>query len=114
MRALLLAAAGVGLVFGAGGCANMPDTGLLTTRYARQSAKFKNALGPLSEKKSAAIIAKLNGRGGDLDILDRQLTLEQEIGGSSLVMGNKVALLQDGPATYEAMFAAIRGAQLHI
>ena len=28
-----------------------------------------------------------------------------------LMVGNKVVLLQDGPATYQAMFAAIRGAQ---
>ena len=30
------------------------------------------------------------------------------------MLGNKVVLLQDGPATYAAMFAAIRGAKLHI
>ena len=28
--------------------------------------------------------------------------------------GNKVTLLQDGPATYQAMFDAIRGARDHI
>lgn len=114
MRALLLAAAAACFVVGAMGCASMPDTRFLTTRYAKQSAEFKNALGPLSEKKSAAIIAKLKRSSGDLDILDRQITLEQEIVGSPLVLGNKVTLLQDGPATYEAMFAAIRGARLHI
>lgn len=114
MRALLLSAAAAWLAFGAAGCANMPDTRLLTTRYARQSAEFKNALGPLSEKKSAAIIAKLKRTSGDLDILDRQIALEQELVGSPLVMGNKVVLLQDGPATYAAMFAAIREAKAHI
>ncbi len=30
------------------------------------------------------------------------------------MVGNKVTLLQDGPATYAAMFAAIRGAKDHI
>jgi cardiolipin synthase len=40
--------------------------------------------------------------------------LEQQIGGSELVLGNEVTLLQDGPATYDAMFEAIRGATQHI
>ncbi len=96
------------------GCAQMPDTAFLTSRYAAQSAKFKTALGPLSDKKSAALIAELKRKSGDLDILDKQITLEQQIVGSPLVMGNKVVLLQDGPATYEAMFTAIRGAKAHI
>jgi cardiolipin synthase len=98
----------------AAGCANMPDTEFLTSRYAVQEARFKNALGPLTTKQSAALVAELKRKSGDLDILDRQITLEQEIGGSSLVLGNKVVLLQDGPATYAAMFAAIRGAKSHI
>ncbi len=34
--------------------------------------------------------------------------------GSSLVPGNKLALLQNGPATYAAMFAAIHSARDHI
>ena len=114
MRIVLPAVMAVFFGFAAAGCANMPDTRFLTTRYARQSAEFKNALGPLSEKKSAAIIAKLKRDAGDLDILDRQITLEQEIVGSPLVLGNKVVLLQDGPATYAAMMTAIRGAKLHI
>jgi cardiolipin synthase len=92
----------------------MPDTEFLTTRYTAQAARFQTALGPLSERRSAAIVAELRRKSGDLDILDRQITLEQEIGGSSLVLGNKVVLLQDGPATYAAMFAAIREAKLHI
>src|SRR6185295_7988223 len=32
----------------------------------------------------------------------------------ALVVGNKVTLLQDGPATYRAMFAALRAAKDHI
>ena len=43
-----------------------------------------------------------------------RLSLEQAIAGSPLILGNKVTLLQDGPATYAAMFAAIRNARDHI
>lgn len=110
IRALLFAVAAACL----GGCAQMPNTAFLTTRYAAQSAKFKTALGPLSDKKSATLIAELKRKSGDIDILDKQITLEQQIVGRPLVMGNKVVLLQDGPATYEAMFAAIRNAKDHI
>ncbi len=96
------------------GCAKLPDTQFLTKRYVAQSAQFKNAYGPLSEKRSAAIIAELKRTSGNLDILDKQIALEQTISGSPLVVGNKVTLLQDGPATYQAMFAAIRQAKDHI
>jgi cardiolipin synthase len=47
--------------------------------------------------------------------LQKHLRHEQAINpGSPLVLGNKLALLQDGPETYQAMFAAIRGAKDHI
>jgi cardiolipin synthase len=56
----------------------------------------------------------LKRKSGDIDILDKQIALEQAIVGSPLVLGNKVTLLQDGTATYAAMFAAIRAARDHI
>ena len=112
IRALRVAVVGILLL--AGGCATLPDTRFLTERYATQAARIENARGPLSAKRSAAIIAELKRKSGDLDILDKQVALEQEIGGSPLVVGNKVALLQDGPATYAAMFDAIGKAKDHI
>ena len=57
---------------------------------------------------------ELKRKSGDLDILDKQIELEQEIVDSPLVVGNRVTLLQDGPATYKAMFAAIASAKDHI
>ncbi len=96
------------------GCATLPDTEFLTERYAAQSAQFQSAWGPLSAKKSAAIMAELKRKSGDLDILDKQITLEQQIVGSPLMVGNKVTLLQDGPSTYQAKFAAISRAKDHI
>jgi cardiolipin synthase len=98
----------------AGGCATLPDTEFLSDRYRTQSARFENARGPLSAKRSAAIVAGLKRRSGDLDILDKQIALEQEIVGSPLTVGNRVTLLQDGPATYRAMLAAIAGARDHV
>lgn len=96
------------------GCATLPDTQFLTARYQKQAIQFQNARGLLSAKRSAAIVAELKRSSGNLDSLEKQIALEQEIIGNPLVIGNKVTLLQDGPATYRAMFSAISKAQDHI
>ncbi|HEY8084940.1 MAG TPA: cardiolipin synthase [Methylophilaceae bacterium] len=113
IRALKFAAVACCLCIAAG-CATLPDTQFLNDRYTKQEAQFENARGQLSEKKSAAIIADLKRTSGNLDILDKQIALEQQIVGSALVVGNNVTLLQDGPATYQAMFEAIRNAKDNI
>jgi cardiolipin synthase len=96
------------------GCASLPDTQFLTKRYKVQAARFETARGAVSPDKSAAIVADLKRKSGNLDMLDKQMALEQEIVGTPLVIGNKVTLLQDGPATYKAMFAAIKSAKDNI
>jgi cardiolipin synthase len=113
-RAHKLAAAATFCLLAAAGCATLPDTDALIERHAGQIARFENARGPLSAQKSAAILAELKRKSGDIDILEKQIALEQAIVGSPLILGNKVTLLQDGAATYSAMFAAIRKAQDHI
>jgi cardiolipin synthase len=96
------------------GCASLPDSELVTNRYATQAARFESARGTLSTKRTAAIVAELQRKSGDLDILDKQVVLEQQIGGSALTVGNNVVLLQDGPSTYKAMFEAIAAAKDHV
>jgi cardiolipin synthase len=98
----------------AAGCATLPDTEALIERHQGQAARFSDARGELSTKRTAAALAELKRRSGDIDLLDRQIALEQAVVGGSLSVGNKVALLQDGTATYEAMFAALRAATDHI
>ncbi|MBK7422478.1 MAG: cardiolipin synthase [Propionivibrio sp.] len=101
-------------VIAAEGCATLPDTDALIERHSGQAARFENARGTLTTQKSAAILAELKSKSGDIDILEKQIVLEQAIAGSPLILGNKVTLLQDGEATYSAMFAAIRKARNHI
>src|SRR5438105_761511 len=91
-------AATCGAALAVAACGTLPDTRFLSERYVKQEARFQTAWGPLSQKKSAALVARLKDANGDLDILDRQAVLEQQIGGSSLVLGNQVTLLEDGPA----------------
>ena len=102
----------LGLVTSA--CATLPDTDVLIERHTGQAARFENARGSLSTEKSAVILADLKSKSGDIDILEKQIVLEQAIAGSPLILGNKVRLLQDGAETYAAMFAAIRKARDHI
>ena len=98
----------------AAGCTSLPDTRSLIERHQGQAVRFDNARGTLSAQRSAAILAGLQRQSGDLDILDKQIALEQSISGSPLLLGNQVRLLQDGASTYAAMFEAIRGARDHI
>jgi cardiolipin synthase len=101
-------------VLAASGCATLPDTDAMIARHGAQAARFESARGPLSARRSEAIVAELKRKSGDLDVLDKQIALEQAIVDSPLSVGNKVGLLQDGAATYAAMFAAIRAARDHI
>jgi cardiolipin synthase len=98
----------------AAGCATLPDTDGLIARHAGQAARFETASGPISAQRSAAVLAELKRKSGDIDILEKQIALEQAIVDSPLTLGNKVTLLEDGPATYAAMFAAIRAAGDHV
>ncbi len=110
---MLAAAFGLCMV-AATGCASLPDSDAMLARHGAQAARFASASGPVSARRSAAIVAELKRKSGDLDILEKQIALEQSIVGSPLSIGNKVTLLEDGPATYAAMFAAIRAATDHI
>ena len=101
-------------LFALSACAMLPDTEALIAHHTGQAAQVDDARGPIPEKKAAAILDRLKQNSGAIDILDKQIALEQSIVGSPLVVGNKVTLLQDGPATYAAMFAAIGQARDHV
>ncbi len=76
--------------------------------------KIVGAHGALSPKHSRAIIARLKKQAGSTDILQSYVTLMEAIIGNPLIAGNKISLLIDGPATYEAMFKALENATDHI
>jgi cardiolipin synthase len=97
----------------AAGCAQLPDAGLSMGARNPAPVEIESARGPLSTKRVAAILSGLS-RKGDLDILQQHVAFEQAIVGTPLSAGNSVLLLQDGAATYRAMFAAIESATDHI
>lgn len=102
------------LVHGLAGCASLPQAAAPGTSPVAPVA-FSNANGPLSPARSRAVLDGLDDPATGSDILRRHLGHEEAINrGSPLVLGNRLTLLEDGPATYAAMFAAIRKARHHI
>jgi cardiolipin synthase A/B len=95
------------------GCSSLPRI-VPDMEHPARAAQIQGAQGPLSAARSKQILDRLRDAGGPTDVLDRHLAFEQAISPSPLFSGNKVQLLQDGPATYQAMFAAIEAARDHI
>jgi cardiolipin synthase len=79
-----------------------------------ETPKIIGSHGQLSPEIAKRIMERLKKQEGIVDILERHIALIESIGGSPLVAGNKVTLLIDGPATYDAMFKAIQNAKDHI
>ena len=96
------------------GCASLPDASRHQAIPHTKTIKLENAVGPVATDTSANIIKDLKRPSSGNDILQKHMALEQAINPSPLVSDNKLVLLQDGPATYRAMFAAIRQAKDHI
>ena len=80
----------------------------------RGKVPLQSAGGPLSAAQSKAVLDALKARSPETGIFERHLALEEAITGSPLTTGNRVTLLQDGPATYDAMLGAIAQARDHI
>ncbi|MEO7762339.1 MAG: cardiolipin synthase [Casimicrobiaceae bacterium] len=95
------------------GCSTMLPT-IVPDMAERKPVVLEGAHGPLSAAQSKAILDKLKSKGEQTSIFDRHLALEEGIGATPLVVGNKATLLQNGPATYQAMFSAIRNAKSHV
>jgi cardiolipin synthase len=109
----LVVLAWAGLV--AHGCATLPDAERELAKAPAETVRFESGEGPVSERRSDAIVERLEGGAGDSELLDRHLAYEQQINADSpLVLGNRLTLLENGPATYASMFEAIRGAKDHI
>jgi cardiolipin synthase len=96
------------------GCSSLPTIVPDLARSPGPPVQLEGARGPLSVAQSKAILDGLASRSPNTDIFERHLALEEGIAGSPLTTGNQVLLLQDGPATYQAMFAAIAAAKDHI
>ncbi len=92
------------------GCGTLPRLDLDANATFGRPPSFASANRLLADGQSKAIIDRLKRQTGDTDILNRHIAISESISGGPMVTGNQVILLEDGPATYAAMFAAIRNA----
>lgn len=79
-----------------------------------EAVQVEGARGPLTPRQSQAVLGALAQGSDETGIFEHHLAVEEAVAGSPLTTGNRVLLLQDGPATYSAMLAAIAGARDHI
>jgi hypothetical protein len=103
-----------GLLCLVAGCGSLPTIAQDLARRPGLAVQLQGAHGPLPPTQSKAILDRLSSRGEETGIFERHLAREVVIVGSPLTVGNRVRLLQDGPATYRAMLEAILAAHDHI
>ena len=95
------------------GCSTLPVVSPDMAQASGDAVQLRASSGRvLSPQRSREIIERLSAGGTQTDVLTRHLALEQAIADGPLTLGNRAVLLQDGPATYEAMFAAIASREL--
>ena len=70
--------------------------------------------GPLSARQSKALLDRLVSEPGEAGLLQRHTAVEQAVAESPLIAGNRTQLLRDGPASFAAIFAAIRNARNNV
>ncbi len=109
-RRACLGAAGIWLT----GCSTLPTFVPDLSRRDLPPVRLASARGMLTPAQSRAVLDRLKSRSTPTDIFERHLALEEAIAGSPLTTGNRVRLLQDGPATYRAMLQAIAAARDHV
>jgi cardiolipin synthase A/B len=95
------------------GCGTIPDVHALLHDNSLYDSR-SDVVGPdgeLTNQQTERVMLRLQQhQKTPSDILDRHLYFEQGLSDVPLVLGNKVTLLENGAATYQAMLAAIRGA----
>lgn len=101
-------------VFSLSSCTTLPDVTEIIDESPAGRARIVSSQGALSPRESAAILDRLKRSVHPTDLLKRHTAILESVTNSPLTGGNKVTLLADGPATYAAMFKAIREARHHI
>ncbi len=98
------------------GCATLPKVSEVIQNAPdnTESLRIASAGGFLSPDQSRALLERLKRSADPTDVLERHVAVIESVSGNPLVKGNRVTLLIDGPATYAAMFEAVRSARDHI
>jgi cardiolipin synthase len=98
------------------GCASLPDVSQIVEDVPAggKPPTIVGAKGLLPQSEARKIVNKIKRFSGVSDIVERQTLALQAVSGKSLISGNKVTLLIDGPATYAEMLKAIDAAKHNI
>ncbi len=99
-----------------GGCASLPKVSDVIEKAPVRSdtLRIESASGFLSPERSRALLDRLKRSVDPTDVLERHAAVIESVTSNPLVKGNRVTLLVDGPATYAAMFDAVRNAKNHV
>lgn len=101
----------LGCAMAQSGCATLPNASLSLPTTTANNIQNTPPRKIATSKKSTFVLAKIPTSPGNMDLLQKNLTLEKTINPDNpLLSGNKTILLQDGPSTYAAMFTAILNA----
>jgi len=115
IRPFFLFLLSVSLLSLGGGCATLPKVSdAIDNASTQEPPQILSANGLLSPGKSKALMDRLKNSVAPTDMLQRYSAVIESVSGSPLTNGNKITLLIDGPATYAAMFKAIKNARDHI
>ena len=98
------------------GCATLPNVSEILEEVPAdgQPPEIVSESGPLSSAASESIVGKIKRFSGVDDIVERQTRALEAVSCRPLMSGNRVTLLVDAPATYDAMLEAIRKARHNI
>jgi cardiolipin synthase len=97
------------------GCASVPDVSPAVGHASvAQKPKIVTRSRALSSAEIKDVVARLTLAPGDNALLQHHLAIEQAVADAPLVAGETAHILRDGPATFRAMFAAIRSAKRRI
>src|ERR1700759_3489495 len=96
------------------GCATIPNARKLSTGQSGKSPVVETADHASSTLPPPQELPSISRFPGDDEKLQRQVAVEGQIGGTPLVAGNKVVLVQNGRPTYDLMEQAILAAKENI
>ncbi|MFA6148146.1 MAG: phospholipase D-like domain-containing protein [bacterium] len=98
-----------------GGCATLPRVSdAIDNASTQEPPQILSSKGLLSPEKSKVLMERLKRSVAPTDMVERYSAVIESVSGSPLTSGNKVTLLVDGPATYDAMSKAMENARDHI
>jgi hypothetical protein len=98
-----------------GGCAStLPDVPALMESTTITSPQIVGSGGKLTPARSRAILSREQQGAHAEELIEKTVAFMEVLSGHPLTAGNKISLLVDGPATYDAMLKAIGEARDHI